>query len=58
MTTTYTIGSSVRVLPPFAHSFSGAYTVVEIVTHEDGSVVYILDQGAGGFDAIYLEAAP
>lgn len=58
MTNHYPIGDRVRVLAPFDVGFPGTYTVVEIVIHEDGSVAYILDQDAGGFDAIYLEPAP
>ena len=55
---TYTVGDRVRVLPPFDVGFPGIYTVAEVVIHDDGSVAYILDQDAGGFDAIYLEPAP
>lgn len=54
----YTVGTPVRVLPPFDVGFPGIYTVAEVVIHDDGSVAYILDQDAGGFDAIYLEPAP
>lgn len=44
-----------RVLTPFNDSFPLEYSIVGLVNGQDGSVTYILDQGAGGFDAIYLE---
>lgn len=56
--TTYDVGDRVRVLPPFQQHFPGTYTVVDVVINADDTVAYILDQTAGGFDAIYLEAAP
>lgn len=52
----FKIGDAVRVLPPFVESFPGAYFVTEVVNNPDGTTVYILGD-AGGFDAIYLEAA-
>ena len=54
--TNFHVGDGVCVLPPFADSFPGVYTVTEIVNNPDGTVVYILGD-AGGFDAIYLERA-
>lgn len=51
------IGQAVRVLPPFAESFPGTYTVTEIVTHPDGQVVCILSDESGGFDPKYLAEA-
>ena len=50
----FALGQQVRVLPPFAEAFSGAYTIVEVVHSADGSITYILDQDTGGFDATYL----
>lgn len=52
----FTIGQTVRVTGVFAESFPGVHTITDIVTNGDGSVAYILGE-AGGFDAIYLEAA-
>ena len=49
------IGDSVRVLAPFDHSFPGIYTITEVVQNPDGTIVYILSDEAGGFDAKYLE---
>ena len=53
---TFNTGDFVKVLPPFDETFGGVYTVVAIVNSPDSSVTYMLDQDAGGFDAIYLEA--
>lgn len=53
----FAVGDRVRVLPPFLEAFAGVYVVVEVVSNPDGTTAYILDQDAGGFDAIYLEAA-
>ena len=50
------VGDSVRVTGVFARSFPRVYIVMEIVNSPDGSTAYILDQDAGGFDAMYLEA--
>jgi hypothetical protein len=52
----YQVGDTVRVLPPFDEAFPGQRVVTEIVHNPDGTGVYILGE-AGGFDAIYLEAA-
>jgi hypothetical protein len=52
----FIIGQTVKVLPPFDEPFSGEYTVTDVVNNPDGSVVYILSDDAGGFDAIYLGA--
>jgi hypothetical protein len=48
------IGQQVKVLEPFNHTFSGIYTIIEVVTHDDGQIVHILEE-AGGFDSKYLE---
>jgi hypothetical protein len=48
------IGQQVRVLEPFDHTFSDVYSIIEIVIHDDGQIVYILEE-AGGFDIKYLE---
>jgi hypothetical protein len=53
----FSIGQQVRVTGVFAESFSGVYTILDVVNSPDGSVAYILDQDAGGFDATYLAAA-
>jgi len=58
MLTSPGIGQQVRILPPFDKSFPATYTVEEIVTHPDGQIVCLLSQEAGGFDPIYLVAAP
>lgn len=53
----FSIGQQVKVMGIFAESFPLTYVVTDIVHNaEDGTTVYVLDQGAGGFDAIYLEA--
>lgn len=49
------VGDKVKVKEPFQHSFPAEYSVIEIVNNPDGTVVYILDQEAGGFDIKYLE---
>jgi hypothetical protein len=53
----FSVGSTVHVTGVFAETFSLTYTVVEIVMSADGTVAYLLDHAAGGFDAMYLEAA-
>jgi hypothetical protein len=50
------VGTQVKVMAPFAHDFPNTYTIMEIVVHEDGQIVYILSDDAGGFDPKYLEA--
>ena len=52
----FSIGDSVRVLPPFAEFFPDVYVVTDVVHGADGSTTYILG-AAGGFDAVYLGAA-
>lgn len=53
----FSIGQQVKVTGVFAEAFPINYTVSDIIHNaEDGTTVYMLDQGAGGFDAIYLEA--
>ena len=50
------INDTVRVLPPFTQYFDGdTYKVIDVIYNDEGTVVHILDQDAGGFDAIYLE---
>ena len=49
------INDTVRVLPPFTQYFGDTYKVIDVIYNEDCSVVHILDQDAGGFDAIYVE---
>lgn len=46
-----TIGSRVRILPPFAASFPGVYTIIAI---NEANGAYTLD-GIGDFDGSYLE---
>ena len=53
----FSVGDQVRVTGVFAEAFPLSYTIVEIVTSADGTIAYLLDQDAGGFDAMYLEAA-
>lgn len=50
------VGQLVRVLPPFADSFTGEFTITEIITHEDGQIACVLGD-AGAFAPEYLEAA-
>jgi hypothetical protein len=52
----FTIDQQVKVTGVFAESFPGTYAVIDIVSNLDSTTVYILDQGVGGFDAVYLEA--
>lgn len=49
----FNIDDIVEVLEPFKHDFPDVYRIEEIVTHDDGQVVYILET-AGGFDAKYI----
>ena len=53
----FAAGDQVRVTGVFAEAFPLTYTVVEIVASADGTLAYLLDHDAGGFDAMYLEAA-
>jgi|CXWL01.1.fsa_nt_gi hypothetical protein len=53
----FSIGQKVRVIGIFSESFPLIYTITEVVNNPDNTTAYLLDQGAGGFDAIYLEAA-
>lgn len=50
------VGTVVRVLEPFTHSFPGTFAITEIVEGADGTTAYILGEH-GGFDAAYLEVA-
>jgi len=47
-------GQFVRVLEPFERDFPSVYEITEVVTHDDGQVVYILGD-AGGFDEKFLQ---
>ena len=49
------INDIVRVLPPFTQYFGDTYKVIDVIYNDEGTVVHILDQDAGGFDAIYVE---
>lgn len=49
------VGTKVTIQEPFGRDFPGVYEILDIVIHEDGSVVCILDQDAGGFDPKFLE---
>lgn len=49
------VGTQVTVKEPFATDFPLVYTILDIEIHEDGAVVCILDQEAGGFAPKYLE---
>ncbi len=53
-------GTIVRIRPPFDGAFPGTYTVVEVISKEDGQVACALsgDPGQGdigAFDPRYLE---
>lgn len=50
----FSIGQTVKVLPPFDVSFTGNFIITDIVNSSDGTATYILGD-AGGFDAVYLE---
>lgn len=52
----FELGQTVKVLYPFTEGFPDVYEIIEIVTHDDGQIVYILSNDAGGFDGKYLEA--
>jgi hypothetical protein len=49
-----TVGTTVRVLPPFAEAFPGTFTVDLVTPHPDGQVACTLSDGAGAFDPRYL----
>lgn len=49
------INDTVRVLAPFDEFFEGNYMVIDVIYNAEGTVVHILDQDAGGFDAVYVE---
>lgn len=51
------IGDKVTVNEPFTRDFPNFYIIEEIHVHEDGTIVCILDQNAGGFDPKYLQVA-
>lgn len=50
------VGDQVRVLAPFNESFPGVYEITEVITHEDGQIVYVLGE-LGGFAPMFLESA-
>ena len=53
----YNVGDAVKVLAPFKETLPDVYMVTEAISDpSDNSTVYILGD-AGGFDAVYLEAA-
>lgn len=54
MVLTPTIGSQVRILPPFDESFPSLYVVEDVITQADGQVACILSDGIGGFDPKFL----
>lgn len=47
------IGDKVKVLEPFDRDFQEVYIIEDIVMHDDGQVVCILEI-AGGFDPKFL----
>jgi hypothetical protein len=49
------VGQQVRVLEPFARDFPDVYTVREVLTQEDGNVVYFIGDIEGAFDIVFLE---
>lgn len=49
------VGNTVKVLAPFNESFTSTYTIVEVITHDDGQIVYILSDDAGGFALHFIE---
>jgi uncharacterized protein YodC (DUF2158 family) len=53
-------GDTVRVLEPFDEGFPQTYSVRDVITHDDGQVAVIIDDGTedgSAFDPKYLEAA-
>jgi hypothetical protein len=50
------VGQEVRVLAPFDESFPEVYAVREVLTQEDGNVVYFIGDIEGAFDIVFLEA--
>lgn len=50
----YELGTIVKVKEPFAEAFPDSYEVVEMITHDDGQIVYILND-IGGFDPKFIE---
>lgn len=52
-----TVGTSVRVLPPFAEAFPETYTVAEVKVVEDGQTVVFLEGIDSAFSPDYLESA-
>lgn len=50
------VGDLLRVKEPFTRDFPGTYVIEEVIQHDDGQIVYILE-GIGGFAPIYVEGA-
>lgn len=48
------IGTLVRILEPFNSDYKDTYIIEEVIVHEDGQVVYLI-QDIGGFDQKFLE---
>jgi hypothetical protein len=49
------VGQEVRVLTPFDESFPEVYAVREVLTQEDGNIVYFIGDIEGAFDIVFLE---
>jgi hypothetical protein len=49
------VGQQVKVLEPFDASFPEVYTIREVLSQEDGSVVYFISDIEGAFDIKFLE---
>lgn len=49
----YNINDIVEVLEPFKEAFPDIYRIEEVIVHDDGQIVYILET-AGGFAPIYV----
>lgn len=50
------IGQLAKVTEPFDQSFPDVYEIEDVITHDDGQVVYILKE-IGGFAPQYVEPA-
>ncbi len=48
------VNDTVRVLAPFDVTYPDTYVITEVITHEDGQVVYILGE-IGGFAPNFVE---
>ena len=49
------VGQQVKVLEPFDTSFPEVYAIREVLTQEDGNVVYFIGDVEGAFDIKFLE---